>query len=162
MLMLLDGLQPWGITTMVLDRHHILPLLGVVGLEEPILPVQILESNAFQNLGSVVVAISDASEGETILRIMVRTNSGKDYEVEIIQGALRRLVIPAEVSAVLELEPARHTDIGFGGRGIGGRLKVYGGALGVVIDARGRPLRLPETDETRMALLRRWLDTLGG
>jgi hypothetical protein len=117
MLMLLDGLQPWGITTMVLDRHHILPLMGVVGGEEPIMPVQILESNAYENLGSVVVAVSDASEGETILRIMVRTNSGKDYEVEIIQGTLRRLVLPAEVSAVLELEPTRETDIGFGGRG---------------------------------------------
>jgi len=162
MLMLLDGLQPRGITTMVLDQNHILPLMGVVGGEDPIMPVQILESNAFQNLGSVVVPVSDASEGETILRVMVRTNTGKDYEVEIHQGTLRRIVIPAEVSAVLELEPERHTDIGFGGRGVGGRLKVFGGVLGVIIDARGRPLRVPQDEEARITKLRQWLDTLGG
>lgn len=162
MLMLLDGLQPRGITTMVLDKNHILPIMGVVGGEDPIIPIQILESNAFQNLGSVVVPISDAPEGETILRIMVRTNTGKDYEVEIHQGTLRRIVIPADVSAVLELEPARHTDIGFGGSGVGGRLKVYGGVSGVIIDARGRPLHLPQDQEVRIAKLGQWLDTLGG
>ena len=47
-------------------------------------------------------------------------------------------------------------DIGFGGRGRGGRLKVIGGRLGVVIDARGRPLQLPKQPESRIELLNHW------
>lgn len=162
MLMLLDGLQPWGVTTMVLDRHHILPLLGVIGALEPVLAVHVLESDAFENLGSVIVPVSDVSEGDTVLTVRVNTDSGKEYSVDIEQGTLRRLIIPAGVSAVLELEPNRRTDVGFGERGKGGRLKVTGGALGVVIDARGRPLQLPDDDEVRVELLRKWLWTLGG
>ena len=57
---------------------------------------------------------------------------------------------------MLELNPHRRVDIGFGGRGRGGRLKVVGGKLGVVIDARGRPLQLPKQPESRIELLNRW------
>lgn len=162
MLMLLDGLQPWGITTMVLDRYHLLPLLGVVGGLEPVLPVHVLGSDAFTNLGTVVAAVSADPKGEKILSIQVKSSPGKDYTVDIEQGSLRRLVIPAGVSAELELTPSRLTNIGFGEPGMGGRLKVTGGTLGVVIDARGRPLQLPDDDEVRIETLRRWLWTLGG
>ena len=162
MLMLLDGLQPWGITTMVLDRYHLLPLLGVIGGLEPVLPVHVLGSNAFTNLGTVVTAVSADRQGEKILSVQVKTSAGKNYTVDIEQGSLRRLVIPAGVSAELELAPSRLTDVGFGEPGLGGRLKVTGGMLGVVIDARGRPLHLPDNDEVRVEALRRWLWTLGG
>jgi len=162
MLMLLDGLQPWGITTMVLDRYHLLPLLGVIGGLEPVLPVHVLGSNAFTNLGTVVTAVSAERKGEKILSVQVNSSTGKNYSVDIEQGSLRRLVIPAGVSAELELAPSRFTDVGFGEPGLGGRLKVTGGMLGVVIDARGRPLQLPDDDEVRIETLRRWLWTLGG
>lgn len=161
MLTLLDGLQPWGITTMVLDKHHILPILGVMGEFEPVLPIHVLESGAFENLGTVINPVSYSVKGETILAIHVTTDAGKDYSVEIEQGTLKRLVIPLGVTAELELEPDRQTDIGFGERGKSGRLKIVGGSLGVVIDARGRPIRLPEDDELRVAELQRWIWTLG-
>jgi len=162
MLILLDGLQPCGITTMVLDRYHLLPLLGVAGEAQPVLPVHMLNTGCFENLGTVIAPVSRASKGKTILSIRVKTDDGKAYSVDIAQGTLRRLIISAGVSAVLELEPDRHTDIGFGGLGVGGRLKVAGGLLGVVIDARGRPLQPPDDDEDRVNQLRRWLWNLGG
>jgi len=162
MLMLIDGLEPWGVTTIVLDHHQILPMLGLIGTQEPVLPVHVLGSDAFESLGTVIVAVSDAPENEAILNVRVKTNNGKDYEVEILQGTLKRLVIPSDVTAELTLEPMLETDVGFGGFGVGGRLKVPGGSMGVVIDARGRPLRLPEDDEKRVAELKRWLVVLGG
>jgi hypothetical protein len=162
MLILLDALQPCGITTMVLDRYHLLPMLSVAGEAQPVLPVHVMNSNSFENLGTVIAPVSNASEGEKILSAQVNTDAGKSYAVDIEQGTLRRLLIPAGVSAVLEIEPGRSTDVGFGGAGVGGRLKITGGLLGVVIDARGRPLRLPDDDESRVEQLRRWLWILGG
>lgn len=162
MLMLLDGLQPRNVTTMVLDTYHLLPQMGLVGEIAPILPVHVLESDAFTNLGTVIVAVSNAPAGETLLAANVKMETGKDYSVSIPQGTLRRLVIPKGVSVVLELEPRHHTDIGFGGPGLGGRLKVPSGVLGVVIDARGRPVHLPLDAEIRAAQLTRWLWNLGG
>jgi hypothetical protein len=41
-------------------------------------------------------------------------------------------------------------------------VRVVGGALGVVIDARGRPLRIPEDIGRRRDLFKKWLWTLGG
>ena len=161
-LILLDGLQPWGITTLVLDRHQILPLLGVIASEQPILPVHLLESPVFEHLCTVITAVSGAKPEQKLMTIRVNIDSGKSYEVEIFQGTLRRLVIPPGVTAVLEINPARDTDVGFGGRGIGGQLKVRGGALGVVVDARGRPIPLADDDGVRVEQVRKWLWNLGG
>jgi hypothetical protein len=162
MLILLDGLQPCGITTMVLDKYHLLPLLAVVGESQPVLPVHVMNSDAFVNLGTVIAPISRAPQGDVILKVWAETDTGKTFSVDIEQGTLRRLLIPAGDTAVLDLQPERRTDVGFRGRGVGGRVKVNGGQLGVVIDARGRPLSLPDDDESRLEQLRRWLWILGG
>ena len=162
MLMLLDGVQPWGITTVVLDKYHILPLLGLIGETDTLLPVHLLASSAFANLGTVIVPTSDAPEGEVILKVHVEVESGKNYSVDISQGDLRRLVIPPGSHVILDLVPERHTCIGFGDRGKGGRLKVIGGVNGVVIDARGRPIRLPQENAARIAKLHQWQSILGG
>jgi len=162
MLMLLDGVQPWGITTVVLDKHHILPLLGLIGETDTLFPVHLLASSAFENLGTVIVPTSDAQEGEVILKVHVEVESGKNYSVDISQGDLRRLVIPPGSPAILDLVPEPHTYVGFGDRGKGGRLKVIGGVNGVVIDARGRPIRLPQENAARIAKLHQWQSILGG
>lgn len=161
MLTLLDGLQPRGITTVVLDRHHLLPLLGKIGQAEPVLPVHLLSSAAFENLGTVVSVAGDLPQGRHALTVHVETESGKTFTVGIRLGTLSRLNIPAGEVAVLEFTPHRQVDIGFGGCGHGGKLKVTGGTLGVVIDARGRPLKLPVKEEARIALFQQWLRNLG-
>jgi hypothetical protein len=162
MLMVLDGLQLRGISTIVLDQFQILPLLGVTGGMEPIIAAQVLASNAFINLGTVIAPISRLSDGKRILTIHVSIEDGKSYDVEVYQGTLRRLVIPAGATALLDIEPDQRTDVGFGGFGRGGQLKVTSGMTGVVIDARGRPIKLPDNDEDRVALLRQWHGVLGG
>jgi len=162
MLIPLDGVQPRGITTVVLDKYHILPLLGLIGETDTLLPVHLLASSAFTNLGTVIVPTSDAQEGEVILKVHVEVESGKNYSVDISQGDLRRLVIPPGSPAILDLVPEPHTYVGFGDRGKGGRLKVIGGVNGVVIDARGRPIRLPQENAARVAKLHQWQSILGG
>lgn len=163
MLMLLDGFQPERMTTFILDRFHLLPLLGLLGEAEPLLPVHLLASDAFENLGTIIPAISDANEGELILRVTVNLEAGKSYAIDIPQGSLRRLVVPPGEVVGLALEPEPRTDIGFGGQGCGTEIKVVGGTLGVIIDARGRPLTLPaKNNEDRVERLRRWLWILGG
>lgn len=162
MLMLLDGVQPRGITTIVLDQHHILSLLGLLGERDPVLPIQVLNSDALINLGTVIAPVNPHVVVGSILTVHVSTDSGKNYSVDVAQGTLRRLVIPAGVTAVLELEPSPNTDLGLGGKGRAGKLKVTGGLLGVIIDARGRPVCLPANDEERIENLTQWAGVLGG
>jgi len=162
LLMVLDGIQPSGVTTIVLDRYQILPLLGAVAPSLPVLPVHLLETGAFQNLGTVIIPRSPALSGEPVLTVEVQKEGGNNFDVEITQSSLKRIVVQVNEPAVLILKPERQTDVGFGGPGIGGRIKVTGGALGVVIDARGRPILLPADEEARIALIQRWQWTLGG
>jgi hypothetical protein len=71
------------------------------------------------------------------------------------------ILLPTGQAGTLHLTPLHRFDVGMGGPGRGGSVKVMGGIMGVVIDARGRPLRLPVDPSSRRDLLGKWLATFG-
>ena len=161
-LLLLDGLQPVGITTFVVDQNNLMPALGLAAAENPLLAIQVLDSNAFQNLGTVIVPIGKAKKGTIILRVQVRDQNGNETAIDVKQGSLQLIpLLPGHVAS-LRLQPLHMFDVGMGAPGRGGNLKVVGGALGVIIDARGRPLKLPKDAEERSKRIKKWLTVLGG
>jgi hypothetical protein len=162
LLTLLDGIQPSGVTTLVLDQNHLIPALGAAAAVNPILAVQVLESNTFLNLGTVITPVSGARSGTPVLRLRMKDEAGNETSYDIKQGRLEMLPLPLGKTAQLRLQPLSRSDVGMGGPGKGGSLKVTGGVLGVVIDARGRPLRLPPDPAKRRDLLQKWLWMLGG
>ncbi|MGW8249171.1 MAG: glutamate mutase L, partial [Anaerolineales bacterium] len=162
MLMLLDGIQPTGVTTVVLDQSHITPGLGAAAAINPVLAVQVLETGTLQNLGTVISPIGKARFGSPVLRVRMVHEDGNETPLEVKQGSIAVLPLPTGQSAKLHLTPLQRFDVGMGGPGRGGGLRVVGGALGVVIDARGRPLRVPDDPARRRELIHRWRLSLGG
>jgi hypothetical protein len=162
LLMLLDGIQPVGVTTLLLDQNALLAPLGAAAQVNAVLPVQILESGAFLHLGTVISPLSAQRYGTPILRVRVAHQDGQETRVEVKQGVLTLLPVPQGQKAQLQLEPLHRADVGMGAAGRGGRLNVQGGALGVIIDARGRPLTLPGDDAQRRDRMKKWLWNLGG
>ena len=162
LLTLLDGLQPTGVTTMVLDQNNIMPALGAAAGINSILPVQVLESSTFMNLGTVISPSGNAPYGALALRVRVKQEGSTETTLEIKHGTLEVIPLPLGKAANLHLQPLNRFDVGMGGPGRGGSVRVVGGALGVIIDARGRPLRLPKEDARRRDLLKKWIWTLGG
>ena len=63
-------------------------------------------------------------------------------------------------AATLRLQPLHRFDVGMG-PGRGGSLKVVGGSMGIVIDARGRPLNLNVDPVQRREQMKKWLWILG-
>jgi hypothetical protein len=161
MLMLLDGLQPTGVTTIVLDQNDVAPALGGAAETNPLLAVQVLESNTFLNLGTVISPVGNARPGNPILRVRLTFDDGNETKVEVKYGTITVLPVPQGQSAHLRLQPLHRFDVGMGGPGRGGRLRVVGGALGVVIDARGRPIYLGEDPRRLRELHKKWLWILG-
>ena len=161
LLMILDGIQPVGTTTIILDQNHLLPGIGAAAGTNPILPVQILESGAFMGLASLVAPLSNARLGTPILRGRLVTKDGTEIKFEINQGALDVLPLPGGQFGKLLLEPLHRSDVGFG-PGRSGEIQVSGTQMGVVIDARGRPIQLPKENGRRHELFRKWIWTLGG
>jgi hypothetical protein len=159
---LLDAVQATSITTLVLDQHNLAAALGAIAAINPYLSVQVLESSAFLSLATVITPIARVRPGTPVLRLRVTYSSGDETSLEIKQGTLEALPIPMGETARLRLQPLHRADVGMGGAGRGGSVKVVGGVLGVVIDARGRPTLLPKDSSRRQELYKKWLWTLGG
>jgi len=163
LLILLDGLQPVGITNVILDQNSLLPALGAAASRNAILPIQVLESGAFLGLATVVAPFVDARYGTPVLHARLVYKNGNESRLEVKQGALEVMPLPAGQSGRLYLQPLHQADLGFGpGLTRQDGIPVTGTALGVVIDARGRPLRLPSDDVRRRELIKKWLWTVGG
>lgn len=163
LLLLLDSLQPVGVTTVILDQNNLLPLLGAAAVQNNLLPVQVLESGAFLSIGTVVVPVVSASYGTPILRAVLTYENGTEARVDLKYGTLETLPLPSGETGRLNLQLLRGADIGFGsGHFPKNGISVTGGALGVVFDGRGRPLELPADAVRRRELIKKWNWTLGG
>lgn len=162
LLLLLDALQPTGITTFVLDQSNLTAPLGAASVFNPLLVVQILESSAFLSLATIISPVVSASPGTPVMHVRVIYESGDEVSFEVKYGTLEALPLPMGQSARIRIQPMQRADVGMGGPGRGGTVRVVGGALGVVIDARGRPLQLPDDAGRRRELFKKWLWTLGG
>jgi hypothetical protein len=161
LLLLLDALQPVGITSIILDQNNLLPLLGAAAEFNQLMPVQVLESGAFMSLGTIVSVISSASYGLPVLRARLTYDDGSEANAEVKFGGLEILPLALGQTARLTLQPLQRSDIG-NGPGRNATLEVAGGVMGVVIDARGRPLALPEDPVRRRELIKKWLWSVGG
>ncbi len=161
-LALLDGLQPTGISTLVLDPHNVTPGLGVAAGPLPMATIQVLGSGSYVSLGTVVAPVGRARPGRRVLRLRLdREGDGKSVEGEVRYGQLVLLPLEQGEHGRLTLRPERGFDVGFGGPGKAGAVRVSGGALGLIIDARGRPLALPRELDRCVELNRKWLWDLG-
>ena len=161
LLLLLDAVQPVGVTHVMLDRNNLLPLLGVSAAQNNLLPVQVLESGALENLGTVISVLGATSYGASILRVKLTTANKNETVVDVKSGSLEVLPLGPGESAQLAIQPVGRADAGFG-PGRGKSITVSGGLLGVVIDARGRPFTFSTDAVRRSELMKKWLWTLGG
>ncbi len=161
-LALLDAVQPRGITTLVLDPYNLVPAVGAAAGLLPMITVQVLESGSFVSLGTVVSPVGRGREGKPVLRIRIEPESGGEPIEGIVRyGQLVLLPLRQGEHARMTLRPEKGFDVGFGGRGKAGALRVAGGALGVIFDARGRPLELSKDPAHRRELNQKWLYDIG-
>ena len=87
LMILLDAIQPVGITTMILDQNNLLPALGAAASRNSILPIQILESGAFLGLATVVAPYVNARPGVPILQARLIFQNGNESQLEVKQGS---------------------------------------------------------------------------
>ena len=161
LMMLLNGLQPTGVTTIAVDRNNLAASLGAAANVAPLLTVQSLDAANFVNLCTVISTTGKAAAGTPVLRVRMKIDNGQETELEVKNGSLVSIQLPPGQSGTLHLNPLHHFEVGMGGFGRGGKVKVIGGALDVIIDARGRPIKLPAEPSRRRDMLNKWLATAG-
>ncbi len=161
LMMLLNGIQPVGVTTIALDQNTIAAALGAAASLNPLLTVQCLDSNNFQNMCTIISPVGETQPGTPILRVRVIFSDGSEHAVDIKYGDLEMIKLPMGQTVTVHLNPLHRFDVGMGGPGRSGSVKVVGGGLGLVIDARGRPLTPPVDAAQRRDAVKKWLWTLG-
>jgi hypothetical protein len=159
-LLLLDALEPIGVSQIALDLGGIAATLGAVAATRPLAAAEVVEYDAFLNLGTVVAPLGTARPGEVALRVKVHFPDGRVVQHEASYGSIEIIPLEAGERAILELHPTRRFDMGLGEPGRGVTAEAEGGTLGLVIDARGRPLELPADDPSRRKLIQEWLESV--
>jgi hypothetical protein len=161
-LIVLDTLEPIGVTTLVLDSYGLAPALGNVAAIKPLAAVETLDNGGLVNLATVITPVGHARRGDTILKMSVTYEDGSTFRVEVRYGDLEVLPLLPGQQAVIELHPLRRFDVGLGGPGKAGKRRVNGGLVGLIVDARGRPLRHPNRSDRQQEQMKKWLWDVGG
>jgi len=156
-LMVMDAVQPIGVTRLVLDWASMLPQLGALARFSLLATAQVTQYDALMELGTVVSPIGRVREGQVAVKVNLQRNDSTEVELKVPFGTIRRIPLRADQTGILELRPHHKLDIGMGKAGLGVKVKIRGGVLGVIIDARGRPLELPVDNRERLLRMQQWL-----
>lgn len=159
-MMMTDAVSPTGFTQFALDRAGSLPLLLLDKAIEEGNPF--IEQDVLLSLGVGIAPMGRMAENRPALSLRVGIPSRSPEEIRVNFGAVE--VIPWEggTGSKLEVWPATRLDLGVGrGRGAEPRANLFGGALGLVVDARGRPLELDSSQDKRQAKVLEWMQTTG-
>lgn len=162
LMMLLDGIQPTGVTTFILDPGSLMNALGSAARVNPVIPVQVLESGAFTNLGTVISLITSARPGTVVVSVHLEFEDGTDLRAEVQAGDLVSLPVRPGQHCIVNLVLMHGARIDQSTSRKPKGFKIFGGVFGLVIDARGRPLQLPANPEVRRELLTKWNNVLQG
>jgi len=157
MAMMIDAFQPLGVTRLAVDSIFMMPHLGVLSQENEKAAMDVFVEDCMIELGTCVAAGGRGKPGRECMRYELKTPGGGVARgtLEFGEMALEPLGVGEEAEA--EIEVTRGFDIA-GSRVWRGRLR--GGVAGLVFDARGRPLTLPESDGARIDALARWHSAL--
>ncbi len=162
LLVVLDGLQPVGISTILLDINRAAPALGAVARIKPVAAASALEGGALVSLGTVISPVGKAPRpGDVVLQMSIIYEDGGELDVEARYGELEIWPLLPGQRATLKIKPLRRFDVGLG-PGRGGKIEAIGGLVGLVVDVRGRPLSLPKDPDQRRRLLNGWIWDVGG
>lgn len=171
LLTLLDALEPGGahehpVLDVYLDTLGLLPVGGALAGLDADAAVTVVDRDLLRNtpLASVIVPLGEGRRGEVALEVELRVLGGRSEQRVVRHGEIARLALPPGRYGRITLRPAAGVQIGSAAPGEtvsseGG--DVAGSVLGVVIDARGRPLALPEESRERRSLIWEWLVALG-
>lgn len=157
---MLDGLRPIGVTQLAIDAAGSLAPLGALEDDEIGEGLGALRDDLLVPLGAAVVP-RGGRPGHVSMRVTVRRAGWPPSgPFELRAGRLTVVPLPRGAHADLDIELADQVSLGGADRARQVQARVTGGAIGLVLDARGVPVTLPRRRDDRRAVLATWRATL--
>ena len=151
--MLIDAFQPEGVTRLAVDSIFMMPHLGVLSTVDERAATEVFERDCLIYLGTCVAPVGAGKSGEVCLQYELDLPNGRRTgQLEV--GQLQWLPLADGEEVEIALQPARRWDVGAGpGHALNARVR--GGAVGLVLDGRGRPIAMA-TDRDRRRQISDW------
>jgi uncharacterized protein (TIGR01319 family) len=153
-MMMIDAFEPAGVTRLAVDSIFMMPQLGVLATVNEQAATEVFYRDCLIPLGPCIAPVGRGREGAACVKVIVHRASG-DEEIDVAFGDIRLATLGEGEKVRVTIEPTRSFDAGEG-RGRPVKAELEGGVAGLIIDARGRPLQLPEDDAQRAEAIRRW------
>ena len=154
--MLVDAFLPEGVTRLAKDSIFMMPHLGVLAQVHPKAATEVFEKDCLIYLGTVVAPTGIGKPGKECFSYALEMPDGAKLEGSISFGKVRFIPLGENQVAKFTAKPARGFDLGEG-KGNPITTLIFGGTVGILLDARGRPLRIPMEREERTKTLMDWM-----
>lgn len=159
LLILTDAFQPQGVTRLFQDSVFMIPHLGVLSTVYREAAWNIFDKDCLVRLGTIIAPAGTGSLGDPVMTVELEIPEGEILKENLKFGEIKRINLEEGQEAKAVITPHKGYDVGEGsGREI--ESTVMGGVVGIVFDARGRPLQLPEEEGKRKETLLNWFDAM--
>lgn len=156
----LDGLEVSGVFTLAVDGFGIAPALGALATVNADVAASVIERDAFVTLGTVIAPVAADRGGQVNMKVELRPVDAGEVTLEVEHGSLEIVPLASGQKASLQVQGVNAIDLGDGRHGAF-KGDIEGGALGLIIDARGRPIVLPPEPEKRRDQVQQWFWDVG-
>jgi len=164
MLNLIDGFGVEGVTKLFQDSVFMIPHLGVLSTVHREAALDVFEKDCLIRLGTCLAfsgRLSTNEYGKDVASLKITLPDGEVFDKQVEYGTIQKIAleegktaeIEGRVSAPFSLSTKEGEERRF-------KITVEGGVVGILIDARGRPVDLPEDDDARRMKLREWFTNL--
>ncbi|CAA9353932.1 MAG: hypothetical protein AVDCRST_MAG93-7255 [uncultured Chloroflexia bacterium] len=152
-----------------LDSLGLFAASGALAHLAPDAAACLLEQDALNSgpLATLLVPQGQIVEGDAALDVELASTSADGVtdtqRATVHGGQIVRLPLPRGARGTLRIKPVADVHVGANAHGAEVATDpeaIIGSTLGVIIDARLRPLQLPEDDTARIACLRTWMEAL--
>jgi hypothetical protein len=165
---LLNAFQPapaTGLVEVVLDSDGLLPAAGALGEQSPALAADAVELDLLRPAATVIVVTGSGSEGDLAVRGQLRHGDGDAVRFTVPYGSIHHMPLPDGQHATLTLSCEPRFSIGAHPSTdemvFGRATPLLGSEVGLIIDARGRPLPAVSDPTLQAARVATWLEDLG-
>ena len=159
MLILSDAWLPEGVTRMFQDSVFMMPHLGVTSTVYRDAAWSIFDKDCLVRIGTSIAAAGTGKLDEHVMTVEITMSDGKVVKEDMKFGEIKLLHLGEGQEAKAVITPAKTYDVGEG-PGKPKEAPIIGGIAGIMLDARGRPLYLPENPSQRRDLLYKWFTAL--
>ncbi len=154
-LMMIDAFELEGVTKLAVDSIFMMPHLGVLSTVHERSATEVFDKDCLIRLGTCIAPSGNIrKEGEKILVINFDGNT-----IELRAGEMKLIPLELGKKIKVDLLPSKGFDVG-AGNGKAFSTEIEGGVVGLILDGRGRPLKLPDDRSKRINKLNEWFTEL--